>query len=111
MKILNFLNENWETLVASFTTVAGFVTAIITYIKTRNWDTVKIAVNEYVKEAEKLDGAGVLKKEIVMAKIRTLCASKRIKFNEQKISGLVESVVTLTKTVNAREKDKIAEEK
>lgn len=109
MKILEFVNSYWTTIITTVTTLAGIVSAIITYIKTRNWDTVKRAVNEYVKEAEKLDGAGVLKKEIVMAKIRTLCANKKIKFNEQKISGLIESVVELTKTVNARAKDKVAQ--
>lgn len=109
MKYLNWLNANWATIVTTFTTIAGFFSAAITYIKTKNWNKVKDAVSEYVKEAEKLSTAGVIKKEIVLAKIRTLCVKLKIKFNEEKVSALIESVVKLTKEVNAREKDKIAE--
>jgi len=109
MVYLKWLNANWQTILTTFTTIAGFITATITYIKTKNWNAVKSAVSEYVKEAEKLETAGVIKKEIVLAKMRTLCVRKRIKFNEEKVSALIESVVSLTKSVNAREKDKVAE--
>lgn len=109
MKILEFVNSYWTTIITTVTTLAGIVSAIRTYIKTKNWNSVKDAVSKYVQEAEKLDAAGVLKKEIVLAKIRTLCVERRIKFNEQKVSAMIESVVELTKTVNARAKDKVAQ--
>lgn len=104
MDILKFLeiNRSWivELLGLLSTLLSKFAT------KKKNWDKVKSAIEEYVKEAEILNTNGAVKKKIVMSKARTLCSILHIRFDDKKISSIIEELITLTKSVNAREKDK-----
>lgn len=104
MEILKFLETNGGWIVE----ILGLLSALLSKFATKkkNWDKVKSAIEEYVKEAEILNTDGAVKKKIVMSKARTLCSILHIRFDDKKISSIIEGLITLTKSVNAREKDK-----
>lgn len=106
MEILKFLGANWDSIVWALGLLVTLVISVVSAVKKKNWDKVKSAIEEYVKEAEILNADGTVKKEIVMSKARTLCSILHIRFDDKKISSVIEGIVTLTKSVNAREKDK-----
>ena len=107
LKILNWIANNWDVLVGAGTGGVAIISGIAAAIKNKNWAKLKEALAEYVKEAELLNADGTVKKEIVLAKAQTLCVTLGIKYNEAKISAIVESIVLLSKVVNARDKDKV----
>lgn len=106
MEILKFLGTNWDWIAGVLGFLVTLVISVVSAVKTKNWGKVKSAIEEYVKEAEILNADGTVKKEIVMSKARTLCSILHIRFDDKKISSVIEGIVTLTKSVNAREKDK-----
>lgn len=105
-EILDWVTKNWETVVGAVTTLIGVITAIVTAIKNKNWTALKDAITGYIKDAELLNADGSVKKEIVLAKARTLCVKLHIKYNEKRISAIIESIILISKIVNGREKDK-----
>lgn len=107
LKVLNFIGANWDALLGVTTTVITFMVTVVAAIKTKNWAKIKNAISDYIKDAELLNADGKVKKEIVLAKARTLCASLHIKFDEKKISNIIENIILITKSVNPRGKDKI----
>jgi hypothetical protein len=107
LKILNWITANWDVLLGAGVATVSFVSGVVAAVKNRNWNKLKEALVEYVKEAEALQAGGEVKKEVVLAKAQTLCVALKIKYNEQKVSAIVESIVLLSKIVNARDKDKI----
>jgi hypothetical protein len=121
IKAYNWVVENWEkivTLASIIVALPSIIASIINTIRKKKWAGVasllentaklKTAIEDYVKEAEKLNANGAIKKEVVLAKARTLCVDLGIKYDEKKISDLIEATINLSKTVNARDKDKTA---
>ena len=121
IKAYNWVVENWEkivTLASIIVALPSIIASIINAIRKKKWAGVasllentaklKTAIEDYVKEAEKLNANGAIKKEVVLAKARTLCVDLGIKYDEKKISDLIEATINLSKTVNARDKDKTA---
>ncbi|HHW91065.1 MAG TPA: hypothetical protein GX745_09210 [Clostridiales bacterium] len=119
IKAYNWVLENWEkivTLASVIIALPSIIASIINAIRKKKWAGVasllentaklKTAIEDYVKEAEKLNANGAIKKEVVLAKARTLCVDLGIKYDEKKISDLIEAAILLSKTVNARDKDK-----
>ncbi len=102
--------------VSLFISLFGFAVtlfkAIINSIKTKKWNRLETAVQGYIKDAEKfVNYSGEEKKEKVLSWATNFCQDNKIKFDKDKISSMIEELVTLTKQVNQREKDKIATEK
>lgn len=106
MEILKFLGANWDSIVWALGFLVTLVISVVSAVKKKNWGKVKSAIEEYVKEAEILNADGTVKKEIVMSKARTLCSILHIRFDDKKISSVIEEGITFSKSVNAREKDK-----
>ena len=50
------------------------------------------------------------KKEIVLAWASNFCSKQGIKFEENKVSSIIDELVSLTKKVNQRDKDKVKTE-
>lgn len=96
--------------------VSGFIIAlvkgIINSIKTKKWGELTNALQGYISDAEKyINYTGEEKKEKVLSWATNFCQEHGIKFDKDKIGNIIEELVTLTKQVNQREKDKIAAEK
>ncbi|HHW89661.1 MAG TPA: hypothetical protein GX745_01985 [Clostridiales bacterium] len=105
-KIINWVIANWEFVVSCATALIAIISGIISAVKSKNWAKLKDAIYEYVQEAELLDTKGAIKKEVVLSKARMLCVALKLKYDEEKISNLIEAAILLSKTVNARDKDK-----
>lgn len=68
-------------------------------------------IESAVPEAEKfLNYTGAEKKEWVKAQAMKFCVENRIEYTEAQIDEFIEQVITLSKTVNARDKDKRAQQ-
>lgn len=106
MEIVKFFGENWDWIAGVLGFLVTLIISVVSAVKTKNWGKVKSAINKYVKEAEILNADGTLKKEIVMSKARILCSILHIRFDDKKISSVIEEIVATSKSVNAREKDK-----
>lgn len=60
-------------------------------------------INEWVEQAELFAGyAGAEKKQYVLTKVNQYCIDNKIEYDADMVSGLIESAVALTKSVNAR---------
>lgn len=67
-------------------------------------------VESTVPEAEKfVNYTGAEKKEWVKAQAIKFCVDNGIAYTEEQIENFIEQVITLSKTVNARDKDKRAQ--
>jgi len=107
MKILDWILLNWERLVGIVVFLITLISGIVASIKNKNWVKLKESLAEYVKDAELLNADGAVKMEVVLAKAQTLCVALHIRYNEAKVRTIIESIVLLSKTVNARDKDKV----
>lgn len=100
--------------VSLFISLVGFVITLVKSIKnaiqTKNWNALKVALQEYIAKAEEFTNfTGEEKKEIVMAWATNFCATIGMKFDTAKVSNEIEDSLKLSKLVNQREKDKIKE--
>lgn len=108
-KILNFIATNWDALVCALTTVISAIIGIIAAVKTKKWDTLKDYIEQLVREAEKLvNYTGAEKKEYVQTRTIQFAKQKNISYKAVKVSNYIEKLVEISKSVNAREKDKQA---
>ena len=113
-----------ETLQIWLPIVSGFIGILITFLsfiipflknskaKKIIENAVKIAesVQPYIVEAEKfVNYTGEEKKAFVMTKANQYAIENNLKFNTNEVSKQIETLVSLTKNVNAREKDKHGE--
>ena len=67
-----------------------------------------IACVEALKGKSNGELTGSTKKEIAMNKVEAACIKNGIPFERDKVSGIIEDIVELTKKVNVRDKDKVA---
>lgn len=105
--ILSIASVALALLVALVTYICKFVKAI----KTRNAEAAKNllirGVNAAVQFAEQLRSKtgsaldGVAKKSVAMNEVKAFCAENNIVFDAEAVDEMIESVITLTKTVNA----------
>ena len=87
------------TVFALLSACVGFLISLIKAIKSKN--------AEEVTFAESLTGAdGETKKAVALAQICRQFTERGIAYDETAASEAVESIITLSKEVNAREKDK-----
>ena len=114
-----FLNT-WLPIVSALlgivVTAGGFLIPLIKNAKVKKAleTAVKIAeaVKPYIVEAEKfVNYSGEEKKAYVMTKANQYAIEHKLNFNADEVSKQVEELVSLTKQVNQREKDKVATEK
>lgn len=97
--------------------IAGIITVIsliIPYVKNskvkkalETAQKIGDAVLPYITEAETfLSYSGVEKKAYVMTKANQFAISKGLNFDVEKVSDVIEKLVSFTKTVNKRDVDK-----
>ena len=98
----NYFLTNSAQCVSVVVAVVGFIISIVKLIKNKQWAKLKDALIGYIEQAELLNAEGKVKKEIVMAKARVLCATLGIKWNEDLVSALIEGLITLTNIVNTK---------
>lgn len=108
MTVWDFLLENWLEIVLGIATV---VCAVIAYFKNKKAGkevTFLDTLQTYIQKAENLSENAATKKELVAAWARQLVNSLGLKYTDEELSTKIDEQVAFTKTVNAREKDKVA---
>lgn len=106
-QVLEFILKYWESIVSIVVAFGTAITSLIVCIKNKQWNKLKTFVQECITTAETFKNfTGEEKKEYVITKANQYAISKGIKFDTEKVSNLIEDLVTLTKQVNQREKDK-----
>lgn len=108
MTVWDFLLENWLEFVLGIATV---LCAVIAYFKNKKAGkevTFLDTLQTYIQKAENLSENAATKKELVAAWARQLVNSLGLKYTDEELSTKIDEQVAFTKTVNAREKDKIA---
>ena len=110
--------ENLEVILSLCGTIFGLIITVCTFIvKTVNnakakriaEQAIKIsnAVLPFIKEAEKFTAyTGAEKKAYVMTKANQFALVHHIPFSEEQVSEKIEELVTLTRQVNVRTKQK-----
>lgn len=104
--------DRWIGYALSIISIVSCIIATIKAIKEKKLTKIKDYAITAIQEAERLlakDGttpiSGEAKKEIVLAKIQTICNNLGYKYNEDEWSAIIETYVELTLNVNQREKD------
>lgn len=108
MTVWDFLLENWLEIVLGIATV---VCSVIAYFKNKKAGkevTFLDTLQTYIQKAENLSENAATKKELVAAWARQLVNSLGLKYTDEELSTKIDEQVAFTKTVNAREKDKVA---
>lgn len=108
MTVWDFLLENWLEIVLGIATV---VCAVIAYFKNKKAGkevTFLDTLQTYIQKAENLSENAATKKELVAAWARQLVNSLGLKYTDEELNTKIDEQVAFTKTVNAREKDKVA---
>lgn len=107
MKILEFILKYWDVLAGIVFGIASLISTIVVAVKNKNWNKICSIVKEAVSKAEEFTNyTGEEKKNYVMTLANQYAIENNIKFNSDKVSNFIEEVVTLSKEVNARDKDK-----
>ncbi|MGN1200842.1 MAG: hypothetical protein ACI4R8_01070 [Candidatus Caccovivens sp.] len=108
-EIIRVISLSVSLLISFIGFVITFIKWIKNVIKTKNWNALKSALKEFITKAEGfVNFTGAEKKEIVLAWATNFCSEQGMKFDSEKVSAEIEDLVTLTKQVNQREKDKVA---
>lgn len=104
--------ENLEWILGLVGTVLGFIITAIPFviklvkaIKERDLNKLRGLAEEAIAFAETKNVDGQSKKEIALAWIQTRCPSVNVKFVFDTASKVIEEIIALTKTINARDKD------
>ncbi len=116
MKNLELIISIAATAVPLAGAVIGCVVKLIKSLRYGKEEHKRRAWAEFAQEAigyvEALRGkangelTGETKREIALNKVEAACVKNGIRFERDKVAELMESIVTLTKAVNARDKDK-----
>ena len=83
----------------------GFITALVKVIKEKRWNILKSALCDFMIKAEEMVGStGEEKKQAVLKWSKEFCKEQGINFNEDQVSSAIETLINLTKKVNAKDK-------
>ena len=108
--MVDFLVANWHTVLSILAFVVALVWAIIECVKKGKLTELKNAIVAGIQKAEALSENGATKKELVLCWAIETARALGIKKTKDQLSEEIETLVGLTKAVNAREKDKVAAE-
>lgn len=110
-EIIRLVSLSASLLVSFVGFLVTFIKWIKDVIKNKKWEEVKKALQGFITKAEGFTNfTGEEKKTIVLAWASEFCGTIGMKFDNAKVSATIEDLVSLTKKVNQREKDKIVEE-
>lgn len=110
-QIITIISIALPLLVTTITFLLKFIGSAKSKKAAENLQRVSNIVIPYIEDAEKfLNYTGAEKKEYVMTKATKFAVKNGIPFDDNKISELIEQLVKMTKQVNKRDKDIIAEE-
>lgn len=100
MEVLEFILNHWEAIAG----IIVFVIQLIIIIYNRNWDKLKSEILKKMEELEETNLDGVAKKQVVIEFAKDLCKVLNIKFNEDKISNIIEGIIDVGNSINKRTK-------
>lgn len=106
--LVEFLVSNWHTVLSLVAFGIALVWAIIECVKKGKLTELKNAIVAGIEKAEALSESGATKKELVLCWTVETARALGIKKTKDQLGEEIESLVALTKRVNARDKDKIA---
>ena len=94
-----------SVLVSLLVPLIGFITALVKIIKEKQWNILKSMLCDFmIKAEETIEGTGEEKKSAVMAWCKEFCQQQGIQFNETQVSSAIETLINLTKKINAKDK-------
>ena len=114
--------RNLEVILSLSGTLLGFAVSLITVLvkyfnsvkaKRRAEQVIEIgkAVIPFIEKAETFAGyTGAEKKEYVLTKANQFALEKGFRYDAEQVSAKIEELVSLTKEVNKREKDKLSKD-
>ena len=112
VKMKEFLVGHIYDIIYILGIVAGMIYSIIVTIKNKKTNNIKTLftakLEELICEAEKfLNYTGEEKKQYVISRAKSWLSENNAikKFSDSTISAMIENVITLSKSVNKREKD------
>ena len=87
--------------------LSGLLMALIKAVKNKKWDSLKVALLDFVQQAEDfVEYTGEQKKQAVMTWAEDFCKKQGMTFDKDRVSEIIEELISFTKKVNPREKDK-----
>lgn len=107
--MVEFLVAHWHTILSGIAFVVALVWAIIECVKKGKLTELKNAIIAGIERAEELSESGATKKELVLCWTVETARKLGVKKTKDQLSEEIETLVALTKKVNARDKDKVAE--
>ena len=114
VKMKEFLVGHIYDIIYILGIVAGMIYSIIVTIKNKKTNNIKTLftakLEELICEAEKfLNYTGEEKKQYVISRAKSWLSENNAikKFSDSTISAMIENVITLSKSVNKREKDNV----
>ena len=91
-----------SVIVSSIIPIIGFITALVKVIKEKQWNILKSALCDFMIKAEEMEGStGEEKKAAVLRWCEDFCRTQGITFNVDQVSSAIETLINLTKKVNA----------
>lgn len=85
--------------------IIGFITALVKLIRNKQWNILKSMLCDFMIKAEGMEGAtGEEKKTAVLGWCKDFCKSQGISFDEDQVSRAIETLIDLSKKVNANPK-------
>ena len=92
-----------SVLISLLVPLTGFITAIVKLIKDKQWNILKSMLCDFMIKAESMENAtGEEKKKAVLDWCKGFCQQQGINFNEEQVSKAIETLIDLTKKVNAQ---------
>lgn len=101
--MLEFIKNNWQYFVYGFELLSVIILSIILSCRNRKIKLIDIAVYA-VEEAEKLEGTAEQKKAYATALIK-----QKLNASDNKVSLMIEKLITFSKLVNAKRNKTIQE--
>lgn len=99
------------TLVSILGTAIGFLIPLVKNKKAKKALVIAGKIASFLQgacaDAEKfVNYTGAEKKQYVMTQAKEWALANHIDFNEQQVSDMIENIITLSKSINKRDKDK-----
>ena len=110
MGILNFIGDNWQLMVGVVLVAVASIWALITFKKDGRLVALRDELLVYMKEVEQMSESGATKFALVLAWGVEKARELNVKISKEALGKVINGLVDFSKSVNAREKDKLPEE-
>lgn len=110
MGILNFIGDNWQLMVGVVLVAVASIWALITFKKDGRLVALRDELLVYMKEVEQMSESGATKFALVLAWGVEKARELNVKISKEALGKVINGLVDFSKSVNAREKDKLPAE-